>query len=77
MREKLVVGPSLPRPTGRQHLADREAPVPGCWRLCALAIWVYRQRGGVPWLNRGKMGRMQAASGKGLCGRSARLAGRV
>jgi hypothetical protein len=46
-------------------------------RLCALAVWVYRQRGGAPRLNRGKMGRMQAASGKELCGRSARLTGRV
>jgi hypothetical protein len=45
--------------------------------LCALAVWVYRQRGGAPRLNRGKGGRMQAASGKGLCGRSTRLAGRV
>ena len=46
-------------------------------RLCALAVWVYRQRGGAPWLNRGKMGRMQVVGGKGLCGRSARLTGRV
>jgi hypothetical protein len=46
-------------------------------RLGALGLWVYRQRGGAPGLNRGKMGRMQAASGKGLCERSARSAGRV
>ena len=41
------------------------------------AVWVYRQRAEAPGLNRGKVGRMQPASGKGLCGRSARLAGRV
>ncbi len=61
-------------PQTRQQ-ADRGRLFLAAGRLCA--EWVYSHAGGAPWLNQGKMGRMQAASGNGLSGRSAGLAGRV
>ena len=57
---------------GLRAVSAGAPPTTPPWMTCdyvpRMAVWVYRQRGGAPRLNGGKMGRVQAAAGKGSAG---------